>query len=312
VVYRGLGEGEKARSYLDRALALSRSAYGGESLEYADALSEKGGLENVEEAQRIRLRLLPDNDPRLASGFWWLGLVQQSRDPVQAEETFRRGLAVLAKSPTPDRQLELYFHNDIGNCRIKKGDYEGGVDSLRQALRIREEIYPEAHLDRIMGLNNLGYPLTLMGRNAEARPYLEQAFDRMSRFYPGHIYVAYCAQSLGELERREGNLHRARELLEQALARLDEFKPNELGPGGRHEGGVVLETLLSLGLVDEAEGRLPDAIARLGRAHEIFRREPGFTMVPPSGDYARVLRKAGRIAEAERVEVTIGRAGTKP
>jgi hypothetical protein len=64
----------------------------------------------------------------------------------------------------------------------------------------------------------------------------------------------------------------------------------------------AVDTLLSLGLVDESQGRLPEAIDHLGRAHEIYSRDPAMANRDSAPDYARVLRKAGRIAEAEKIE----------
>ena len=69
-------------------------------------------------------------------------------------------------------------------------------------------------------------------------------------------------------------------------------------------------SLVSLGLIDETQGRLGAAVDHLGRAHEIFlplRASPLAT----AADYARVLRKAGRIAEAEKIEASLKAAGTK-
>jgi len=142
----------------------------------------------------------------------------------------------------------------------------------------------------------------LAGRLSEARPYLERALELMTRFHPGHFLVAFCAQSLGELERREGNLERARSLLEQSLKRVDEWNPQD---------PVCIDVLTSLGLVDEAQGRLDEAIAHLGRAHRLFTKESGVSQVNPSADYARLLRKAGRVAEAEKIEASLKPAAAK-
>mgnify|MGYP002814492978 FL=1 len=73
----------------------------------------------------------------------------------------------------------------------------------------------------------------------------------------------------------------------------------------------MTETLKSLGLVAEAQGRLHEAIDDLGKARENYLRETGLSTDDPSPDYARVLRKAGRIAEAEKVEASPRTPGAK-
>jgi tetratricopeptide (TPR) repeat protein len=146
-----------------------------------------------------------------------------------------------------------------------------------------------------MGLSNLGYVLLLSGERQEARVYLQAALDAQVRTLgPDHWQVAAIQQSLGELERQEGRLDRARALLEPSLAIFDKPVKNT-DPGGA-------EILVSLGLVDESEGRLAEAIEHLGRAHEIYAHHPGTALRDVPTDYARVLRKAGRVAEAEKIE----------
>ena len=73
---------------------------------------------------------------------------------------------------------------------------------------------------------------------------------------------------------------------------------------------ALAETLESLGLVDESEDHSAAAIDHLGRAHEIYSR---FSDIPNDSapNYARVLRRAGRIAEAEKIESSLKAAGTK-
>jgi len=68
---------------------------------------------------------------------------------------------------------------------------------------------------------------------------------------------------------------------------------------------TVVDTLVSFGLLDESQGRLAEAIDHLGRAHEIYTRDPGVANRDSAPDYARVLRKAGRLAEAEKIVASL-------
>jgi serine/threonine protein kinase len=292
--YNGLGLEEKAKPIRNRWAELTESVYGQESLEYADVLNWRGGLENNGRAHAIRSRLLKQDDPRLQRSLYWVCCAEGER-PHEAEARLRRVLAMVNASTQPDEQVHLWILNDLGIALKSRQDYRGAISLFREALKIRERIYPENHPDRIMGLSNLGYVLLLSGERQEARVYLQAALDAQVRTLgPDHWQVAAIQQSLGELERQEGRLDRARALLEPSLAIFDKPVKNT-DPGGA-------EILVSLGLVDESEGRLAEAIEHLGRAHEIYAHHPGTALRDVPTDYARVLRKAGRVAEAEKIE----------
>jgi len=238
----------------------------------------------------------------------------------EAETTYRRALAMVEASKTPDEQIHSWILHDLGVFAMFKKDYRSAIAFSRASVQILERIYPENHPDLIGGLNGLGYVLLLAGERKEARGYLQHALDAQVRTLgPDDPNVGLILQSLGELERQDGQLDRARALLERSLMIMDKPTesehpaavelPGSRGLAGEHEVHLA-ETLVSLGLVDESEGHLAKAIDHLGRAHKIYSRFPG-TVDDPAPDYARVLRKAGRIAEAEKIEASVKAAGTK-
>jgi len=65
---------------------------------------------------------------------------------------------------------------------------------------------------------------------------------------------------------------------------------------------VIVDICTSLGLVEEAEGHLDRAITLLGRGREVYLEGKWPATQDPSPHYARVLRSAGRTAEAEAIE----------
>jgi len=238
--------------------------------------------------------LLKPDDPRLQLSLYRVCCAEGERPP-EAEARLRRVLDMVNASTQPDEQVHMWILNDLGIALKERHDYRGAISLFREALKIRERIYPEDHPDRIEGLSNLGYVLLLAGERQEARGYLQAAVDAQVRTLgPDHWRVAGVRQSLGELERQEGRLDQARELLEQSLAIFDKPKKNT-DPRGA-------EILVSLGLVEESQGRLAEAIDHLGRANNNYAHFPGEALRDVPTDYARVLRKAGRIAEAEKIE----------
>jgi eukaryotic-like serine/threonine-protein kinase len=299
-VYSRLELGDKAASLRKRAAELTAKVYGMESLEYADVLNFLGApSEDQVRAHAIRSRLLKPNDPRMAKSFYYLG----------GEANLIRALEIIEASPQPDEELHLYILNDLAIPPSNSGDHIGAVKWLRKAQEIRDRMYPEGNPQRVEGLGSIGEELMRAGRLEEARPYLESAFAALKKALPPeHWIVANCAAALGELERLEGRPERARPLLEHALAIYDNRAARE-GRSPRYLDGNPwdVEILTSLGLVDETEGRIDDALNHLRRAQEA-RSYVGGIPSPnrdPAPDYARLLRKAGRIAEAEKIEASM-------
>jgi non-specific serine/threonine protein kinase/serine/threonine-protein kinase len=294
VVYSGLGVLDKSEPLLKRAAALAESQYGQESLEYADSIGRLGGLENQARAHDIRSRLLRSDDPRMAASHYGLGIWQVMERMPEGKTNLRRALEIVEASSSPDDQLHLSILNDLGLAYSFERDRARAIEYFRKALAIRERIYPAVHVERGMGLGNLGMELMLAGQRQEARRYLEESLSIFERALPSdHPHTSVAVETLGELERLDGHLDRARGLLERALAMRKRMK---LDP----EAGFFS----SLGLLDEAEGRVDEAVLHLGLAHESYSRFPGLANRDPSPDYARVLRKAGRIAEAEQIEAS--------
>ena len=304
LAYRGLGLEEKAKPLLKRLGELTESLSGQESLQYADVLNQLGGVDNSERAHGIRTRLLKPDDPRLQRSLYSLGAAQLfGRSSSEGEASLRRALEMVEASTQPDEQVHSWILNDMGVALISRQDYRGAIPLMRESVEIKKRFYPESHPDRINSLNALGYVLLLAGERREARGYLQTALDAQERTLgPDDPQVGLILQSMGELERQEGRVDRARALLERSLAIFDKAKV---------VWTVNVESLTSLGLIDESEGNLGKAADRLRRACEIYATLPVPLIPDPSAQYARVLRKAGRIAEAEKIEASLKAVGTK-
>jgi serine/threonine protein kinase len=307
-VYGSLGLRELAKPLLERAAEDARALYGPDSLEYADALSATtfatvAGVSAIDRpeyvdirahAHAIRLHHMQPDDPRMAFSYATLGSAQIMAGLPEGEENLRRALELVRRTDPPEDQVHLWVLNDLAVAEVGKREYRNAVELFREALRIRERIYPEGHGDRNLGLNNLGYTLLLAGERTEARRYIQAALSANERTYgPDHVQVARTLQSLGELERQEGHLDRARALL---LRGLDIFQRID------SENPELPDTLLSLARLEETDGHLEESLKHLARARAINLHMPGYTAVDPTPDYIRLLRKVGRNDEAARVE----------
>jgi tetratricopeptide (TPR) repeat protein len=303
IAYRGVGMPERSEPILRRAVALSEEAYGPESLEMADVLNELGGPATAARAHDIRSRLLPPDDPRMARSWYFLGKEQLFSNDPRGEASLRKALEMVELSTTPDEQLQIWILNELANAKSFSGDLAGGVSLARRALVIRERYYRPDHPDRVSGLALLGYALLLAGERDEARRVLESGLAQAERALGrDHVGWANMAQSLGELHRIEGRYGDARDLLQRALSVYENLIRKT---GSLHDVGLpwgVVDICTSLGLIEEAEGHLDEAIRLLGRSREVYLDGRWPATQDPSAHYARVLRKAGRIAEAERID----------
>ena len=306
-VYRGLAQGDKAEPLLKRAAALTAAVYGSESLEFADALNDLDSLENNARAHALRSRLLKPDDPRMARSFYYVG-----KASTDGRAELRRALEIIEASPSPDERLHLWIVNDLAMKLSGHSDHAGAVLLFRRALGIREALYPDGHPERAMGLASLGNEHMALGQLQEARPYLEAALTLSKKTLPpDHPHIAIDIANLGELERLDGHLDRARPLIERALAIYDKQIALTGSIADVPNGFNYPEPLTSLGLIDEAEGCIADAVEHLGRAHDVRSQFSWLMAQDPLKDYARVLRKAGRIAEAEKIEASLNAVSTK-
>lgn len=236
---------------------------------------------------------------------YWVGIGKFLKNLPEGEADLTNALAILDGGTNTDGQLRSWILGDLGFYKLRRGDAHGAVPLYRQSLEIRKRIYHEGHPDLVMGLNNLGNALQSAGEFQEARILLQSALDAdQRRLGSDHPHVGLILASLGDLERRAGNFDRARSHLNRSLEILDNAN---LAPFDSGYSGAVT----ALGRLAETQGRVDDALRYLRRAYEIFRHEPGISDSDPSPDYARVLRKAGRVAEAEKVEVAMSAASTK-
>jgi non-specific serine/threonine protein kinase/serine/threonine-protein kinase len=294
--YRGLGIRERANATLERARDVTASVYGIESVQYAQALIDLEGYDNLVRAYAIESRILKPNDVRLARALYWVGIAKFIKGLPEGETDLQHALELLDKADRPDDQLRSWILGDLGFYRVRRQDWSGAVPLYRLSLEIRRRIYYEGHPDLVNGLNNLGNTLNYAGERQEARLVLGEALELgMRRLGPDHPMVGLVLSSFGELERLDGHHDRARSLFKRAMETFDRGK---FGPLDSVRSGI----LTGLGRLAEAEGRLDESIRCFRQAYEIYQREPGISDIDPKPEYARVLRKAGRITEAERIE----------
>lgn len=262
VIYRTLGRKELSRSYLEKALEVSKET--GEHREAAWTLNHLGRLyAESGEKERARgfyeeaLKTAKEEGDRMAEGaalnnLGWVYCAwgQQEQEQKHYEEALRiyRELG--------DRRGEAATLNNLGRVFDDLGGSKQAVDYYEQALRIYREIGDQR--GEGWSLNNLGKNYFLMGQKDLAREYLEQALAIRSEV--DRKGESRTLNNLGTLYAELGDLKRAWRYFHEALDITEEIADSE----GR---GKILR---SLGVFYLAQHRYTEALACLLEARTML------------------------------------------
>ncbi|HMB05209.1 MAG TPA: tetratricopeptide repeat protein [Isosphaeraceae bacterium] len=204
---------------------------------------------------------------------------------AEAEAFYKRALAVREKAPGA---IEYYCPMHPNIIRSESGHCP--ICGMPLAKRKKET-------DLAPTLHNLGTLYLDQGKFAEAEPLFKQVLNiREKSLGPEHPDVATSLEALGALYAKQGKHAEAETYLKRALAIYEKT----LGPDHPH----VARCCAKMGLVCCDQGRNDEADSCCNRAVTIYEKAGS----DPAGlakaldDYASVLRKTNRAAEAEKVE----------
>jgi tetratricopeptide (TPR) repeat protein len=205
--------------YVEEVEQLNRSVHA--RLTFGIQLFQQGRLDEAVDV----LESAAQDAPQASRVFVVLGEARlRLRDPVRAEQAFRRALALTPDAAEAHFQLgtalfvqdkveaaERCFrravalkpahalaHYDLGLCRLRQKDRDGAAAAFRAALRYRPG-YADAH-------RNLGDVLAQQGKDAEALAHLEEAVrlapeDEQARRLLAEVKARRGAKPRGSEER---------------------------------------------------------------------------------------------------------------
>jgi tetratricopeptide (TPR) repeat protein len=178
-----------------------------------------GARTYFERALAISEKVLGSDHPDTAGNFNNLGVILQALgDYTGARSYLEQALAIWEQvlgSEHPDTARSL---NNLGFLLNTIGDYAGARSYYERALAIREQVLGPTHPDTALSLNNLGFLLQTMGDYEEARPYYEQALAiREQVLGPKHPDTATSLNNLGGLLKSIGDTEEARTYFKRAL-----------------------------------------------------------------------------------------------
>jgi len=310
-VYRSLGLFDKARPLLERSLSIKEATFGNDSVELVETLNTLASLAwshgrvrdaraAAERALTIGRSRLPPGDERLGWSLYRLGDAEMFLGrPEEARRLLTEARRIFEQALGYESLPVAWCLNDIAMVYCDEFDTERGIEFYEQALKLKEKLLPSDHPDLAIARGNLGYNLIPLGDYARAERLLRQALASGERsFGPDHPFTANTVESLGELAWKRGYLDEASQLLERALraqeATLDPNSPY----------GLAL-TLHVLACVRRDQGRYREAEGLFERTLSIRESSVGTDHAQTRQtrtEYAKLLSRMGRTAEAETME----------
>ncbi|MEX1368724.1 MAG: serine/threonine-protein kinase [Nannocystaceae bacterium] len=182
------GQLDEAAQWLERAVELTRRAYGDDSVPMARVHMAKSKLAKTQ------------------------GRLEDVLAHAKAAE------AIVRRWLGDDNALRLDPLSALGTVAFYQGDAQASVAAFSQAVRLAESTLPAGSLELAIHRSNLGEALVLTGDDRAARSWLESALESVERMGPElHPQIAAPSHGLAEIEWRAGDLERAASHAERAL-----------------------------------------------------------------------------------------------
>ena len=259
-----------ALEWAERGVAIAESAYGPNSLSYAEAVSDSlrpleaaGRNEDAVERGRTMLRIFKRVYP---PDHWNIGaahsvIANVSSDPNEELEHFRLAREIGGRSMGADHTDVLFMGGQIGRVLGRLGRYEEAEAELTATVKNLERVLGPDHQRTGFVLALLMHTYLVLGRPEEAREAHRRALA---------IGVATHGEEgawIDDLKATEARFLMLDGHLDEALALLDERKAVALQ---RESGNAPhprltttrAEVLARMGRRDEAEAAFAEGLAR--------------------------------------------------
>ena len=230
-VYQRLGLYDKARPFLEQALALARASVGPEHLSIAQSLNDLGVLNRergnlaaaqplLEESLAMRRRLLGSLDKDVAVTLVELGRLLRDRGlDAAAEPLIRESLAIRRKVYGELHRETATSTNDLALELLQRGDLAGAEGLFRQNLATNLRLLGKDHPSVGVAIGNLALLLDAQGDAAGAeRLYREDLAILGKTLGDAHPTYAQALSNLSVALLHQGRLLESQQAIEQAIA----------------------------------------------------------------------------------------------
>lgn len=206
------GRYDQAKDLLDRALALSRRAYGDESPRVSQVANNLGRVlarlgqgdlarQHFEWALAIDRNTYGDADPHVASVMNNYALVLQAAGQAEdARQQLETALLIFESTYGPEHPKVPTLLNNLGYMHLSAGDATSANDLFTRALGIAESSLGANHPTVAAILHNQGKALRALGHPLPARDALERALAiNVAAYGEHHPEVARDCEALAGL-----------------------------------------------------------------------------------------------------------------
>ncbi|MEW6364167.1 MAG: tetratricopeptide repeat protein [Acidobacteriota bacterium] len=319
-VHLGLGQYEKARLLLERAVDLQRRhppQAVDEVLSTLIALAWvnawSGDLDGARRVSLEGLRLSEEASPpraraQIAFRFSLAWLSWRSGDVNEAQAHVDRAAEVCDKSISPtDPAVADVLYMQALLCR-ERGEAEASRRSLERCLAIRERAYGPENVSVAWAILDLGFTYQALRQRDKAREHFERCLQLQEKLLgPDHPWLAYALTQLGVLALQDGDEDGAFRHLDRAL------RLRERGLGPDHPD--VVWTLLPLAELYRQKGEFEASRSLLERAERIVlaafpRGHPDLTRVLIRLE--RNARETGRLDDARMLLARLEQLTRRP
>jgi len=220
---------DQAKDLLDRALALSRRAYGDESPKVSAIANNLGRVlarlgqrdlarQHFEWALAIDRNTYGDSDPHAATVMNNYAMVLHATGQLDlARQHFESALAIFENRYGSEHPKVATLLNNLGYIHLAAGDHQSAHDLFHRALAIAEPTLGGEHPTVASILHNLGNSLRKLGHPVMAQDHLERALaiDRLA-YGESHPDIARDYVALAELMRQINQSEAAEKYAAQA------------------------------------------------------------------------------------------------
>ncbi len=187
VIYRLLGDYNKALKYLQKALMIIQGIKSIDHFDTATYLNSIGvvyiilgdhtkALQYQKKALVIWQKVLGEDHPDTATSLNNIGATYEDLgDHAKSLQYQEKALAIWQKVLGEDHPDTASSLNNIGATYGEFGDHAKALQYLEKALAIRQKVLGEDHPDIALSLNNIGFAYRGLGDHAKALQYLEKA-----------------------------------------------------------------------------------------------------------------------------------------
>ncbi|HRF06966.1 FxSxx-COOH system tetratricopeptide repeat protein, partial [Accumulibacter sp.] len=300
----------QATTLFERALALSRDAYGEEHPDTLTAMNNLAGTLRAqgdlagaralqEQALAVSRRVLGEEHPATLTSMNNLaGTLRAQGDLAGARALQEQALAVRRRVLGEEHPDTLISMNNLAETLRAQGDLAGARALHEQALAVCRRVLGEEHPDTLTSMNNLAGTLRAQGDLAGARALQEQALAVCRRVLgEEHPATLTSMNNLAGTLRAQGDLAGARALEEQVLAVSRRVQ------GEEHPD--TLTSMNNLAVTLRAQGDLAGARALHEQELAVCRRVLGEEhpdTLTSMNNLAGTLRAQGDLAGARALE----------